>query len=234
MRLESAMRRRWNFNHFHLHKHPHRSEIETILEKAIRYAPVKNSVYHFKIDVYGPEWSEEKEALNENAGFFDDWQGRERSNSQVLAPWLLVFRKSLYHYRSGLEDNDDPNTAAACAGIFGYCISLLANDRGLDASFMKCFGCQDKEVVTNKIANKSKEFYFMLGIGHYDLSKINDEFFLYDRMTRAIDEPVSKKRKLIRKLIRRFVHTNVLSRWLYRYFRRREKPQEIENIVTWH
>ena len=28
------------------------------------------------------------------------------------------------------------------------------------------------------------------------LSKINDEFFLYDRMTRAIDEPVSKKRKL--------------------------------------
>ena len=99
---------------------------------------------------------------------------------------------------------------------------------------MKCFGCQDKEVVTNKIANKSKEFYFMLGIGHYDLSKINDEFFLYDRMTRAIDEPVSKKRKFIRKLIRGFVHTNVLSRWLYRYFRRREKPQEIENIVTWH
>ncbi len=235
MRLESAMRRRWNFNHFHLHKHPHRSEIETILEKAIRYAPVKNSVYHFKIDVYGPEWSEEKEALNENAGFFDESQKRDRFNSQVLAPWLLVFRPSPYHYKSGLDDDDNPHTAAACAGIFGYCVSLLANDRGLDASFMKCFGCQreTKGVIANSIANKSRDFYFMIGIGYYDLSKINDEFLLRDEINIRPDTRPHVKR-IFRKLIKRYIHVSFLARRMYRYFRKRQKPKEIENIVTWH
>ena len=73
----------------------------------------------------------------------------------------------------------------------------------------------------------------MIGIGHYDLSKVNDEFLLRDEINIRPDTRPHVKR-LIRKLIKRYIHIGFLARRMYRYFRKRQKPKEIENIVTWH
>lgn len=236
MNVERAMKRRWNHHHFIKDKVPSKRIVEDILEKAILYTPVKNSVWHHRIDVYGPEWLEEKEALAENAAFMDPYQKRERCNFQVCAPWLIVLRRSFYHYTApGQENNDKLETAAVMDGMYGYCVSLLANAKGIDASFMKCFGAQpEKPVTTNKIANNTNDFIFMIGLGYYDSSKIDSEYWLSKRIKIAEDNTENPIRKKVRKFLRQCTESSTyLAYRLYRYFRRQQKPKPHE-IITWH
>jgi len=59
--LIDVMRRRKNWKHFLQDEYPSKEEIEILLQEAHELIPQKNNVYRFKIDIYGPEYKEEKE-----------------------------------------------------------------------------------------------------------------------------------------------------------------------------
>ena len=50
-----AMNKRRNVKTFIQDSYPEKAEIESILQETIEIAPIKNNIYNFCIDVYGPE-----------------------------------------------------------------------------------------------------------------------------------------------------------------------------------
>lgn len=119
-------------NRKHVHKFsdkvPDKTIINKILNETLYDAPVKNNVYHYNIEVYGPEHHEAKRALllqticsglsltKSNAKSFKDIELTEESikvlstwdleslcdefqiNIQVLAPYLLVYKYDKNNY----------------------------------------------------------------------------------------------------------------------------------------
>lgn len=121
MTLEDALKRRHNFRFFKQTEYPKKEIIDEILKKSIEFAPIKNDIWHFSIDIYGPTWSNEKDDLcirtsckyennflpwEEQVKLYNKWKkyplnvssGLEKYNDQVKAPYLLVYRKSPYHH----------------------------------------------------------------------------------------------------------------------------------------
>jgi len=121
MTLEDALKRRHNFRFFKQTEYPKKEIIDEILKKSIEFAPIKNDIWHFSIDIYGPTWSNEKDDLcirtsckyennllpwEKQTKLYNKWKenplntssGLEKYNDQVKAPYLLVYRKSPYHH----------------------------------------------------------------------------------------------------------------------------------------
>ena len=64
-----AIKNRRQIKHF-TDKIPDKAIIEEILSDTVKYAPVKNNMWNFKLQVYGPDWEEEKQKLILNGQMF--------------------------------------------------------------------------------------------------------------------------------------------------------------------
>ena len=197
MSINTTLERRSNFRFFKQDVIPKKEDIINILEKSIEVAPIKNDIWHFKIDVFGPSWFNEKDDLcirtvcnketrklpwEEQVKLYGEYKknltktrsGFERYNSQVLAPYLLVYRKEPYHFdrRTTSLRKKYPyckDVAAYGPAIHSYVVSILANDINIDASFCKC-NENPKEIThtpLNTILQKDDPF-LMLGLGYAD------------------------------------------------------------------
>ena len=60
MTLEKQLKKRKNISFFDKNKIPDKKIIEEILEKAHYLTPHKNNFYDYEIEVYGPDYDEEK------------------------------------------------------------------------------------------------------------------------------------------------------------------------------
>ena len=58
--IEEILKKRTNITFFREDKIPEKSIIDDILAKAHKFTPHKNNLYHYEIEVYGPEHTEEK------------------------------------------------------------------------------------------------------------------------------------------------------------------------------
>ena len=58
--LEKTLQKRSNITFFREDKVPERLLIEEIVEKAHTLTPHKNNLWHYEIEIYGPEYEEEK------------------------------------------------------------------------------------------------------------------------------------------------------------------------------
>ena len=216
MSLEKTLYRRSNFRFFKQDVIPKKEDIQNILKKSIELAPIKNDIWHFSIDVYGPSWFKEKDDLcirtvcnsetnklpwEEQVKLYEKYKedpkkvldGFQRYNSQVLAPYLLVYRKKPFHYdkRPKFLNKQYPyskDVAAYGPAIHSYVVSILANDIGIDASFCKCN--QDPEKITHTPLNtilQNKDPYLMLGLGYADTD-----------INMKVDGTLKKRRQLMR------------------------------------
>ena len=171
-----AMNKRRNVKTFIQDSYPEKAEIESILQETIEIAPIKNNIYNFCIEVYGPEHLKEKDKVVLNTVRNLDKKDlpidllRKHYNNktalfneQVKAPYLLVYKKSLNHFNKNLFKDDHIETGAMGAMVHGYIVSVLANIRDISASFCSCFSSKDSH---NYIINNRKDFYFLLGLGY--------------------------------------------------------------------
>ena len=196
MSINTTLERRSNFRFFRQDVIPKKEDIINILEKSIEVAPIKNDIWHFKIDIYGPSWFNEKDDLcirtvckeeinlrpwEEQVKLYDEYKknptktrsGFERYNSQVLAPYLLVYRKSPYHFN--LRPNElkknfkySKDVAAFGPAIHSYVVSILANDLNIDASFCKCICDPSKSTGPYNNILQDEQPYLTLGLGYAD------------------------------------------------------------------
>ena len=58
-----GMNNRRNVKAFIQDNYPQRFEIDSILDKTMLLSPIKNDIYHFSVQIYGPEHANEKEKL---------------------------------------------------------------------------------------------------------------------------------------------------------------------------
>ena len=171
-----AMNKRRNVKTFIQDSYPEKAEIESILQETIEIAPIKNNIYNFCIEVYGPEHLKEKDKVVLNTVRNLDKKDlpidllRKHYNNktalfneQVKAPYLLVYKKSLNHFNKNLFKDDHIETGAMGAMVHGYIVSILANKENISASFCACFRSKYSH---NYIINNRKDFYFMLGLGY--------------------------------------------------------------------
>ena len=160
----NAMNIRSNVQSFKQDTYPTKSEIDNIIDESIAITPVKNNIYHYYIDVYGPEFIEEKIKL---------LSPMQENNEQVKAPYLLVFKKSENHFNKRYFKSGLSKELAAMGSILhGYVISVLANKNNIQASFCACFK-EDRPNESN-IVKERKEFYYMLGLGYADKKARSD------------------------------------------------------------
>ena len=61
--LKKLMKFRENITHFREDKVPEKSQIQQILKDAHDLIPVKNNMWAYSIDVYGPEHADEKQSV---------------------------------------------------------------------------------------------------------------------------------------------------------------------------
>ena len=57
-----TLQRRHNFRYFKKEA-PDKDIIQKILQMSIDHCPIKNDIWHFSVEVYGPEYQEEKNDL---------------------------------------------------------------------------------------------------------------------------------------------------------------------------
>lgn len=191
-------------------KIPPTSIIKDILENTLLHTPVKNDVYHFAVDVYGPEYEEEKRALliqticpgysltaktwnspediqyyeklfKTSAGlnYISDWDLSDivdeyNINTQVLAPYLLVYRiypnkyvPKKRQYKQAANDSSR-HFATIQASMHAMVLSLYANIHNIDVGFCACYR-SNKLNKKNTIYNKdNNELLFFIGLGYRD------------------------------------------------------------------
>ena len=141
-------------------KVPNHQEIIETMNEAHYLTPIKNGVYDYKIDVWGPDFKKEKHELavctvkgdnmfnyrkkyNDKKTMEDlkllykeylkTWPKKIHDvgfNLQVLAPYLLVYRK---------KDNVYGLDWAIQASMNALILSTLLESKNLDVSFCRCF-----------------------------------------------------------------------------------------------
>jgi|TARA_B100000941_G_scaffold265668_1_gene220399 hypothetical protein len=180
-------------------KVPDHQEIIDSISKAHYLTPIKNGVYHYKIDVWGPSFQEEKhelavstvkgpnmfkyrESYNDKKAmeklkslykvYLDNWPKRVDNvgfNLQVLAPYLLVYRR-----KDILKKSLDWTIQAS---MNAFILSTLLESKNIDVSFCRCFFHSDylqNEIISNyNIPNQrydeiKNQVLFMLSIGYAD------------------------------------------------------------------
>ena len=179
-------------------KIPDHQEIVETMTRAHYLSPVKNGVYDYKIDVWGPKFIKEKHELAVSTVKSDnmfkyrlkhnDKQSMEELkllyekylktwpekingvgfNLQVLAPYLLVYRK---------KDNVYGLDWAIQASMNALILSTLLESKNLDVSFCRCFFHSD--FLKNKMISKfhipgqeshriKNQVLFLLSVGYAD------------------------------------------------------------------
>ena len=63
METSEALNRRRNERIFQLDKYPPKQTIDDIIKQAIQVSPIKNGIFHFTVDIFGPEYKVDKERL---------------------------------------------------------------------------------------------------------------------------------------------------------------------------
>ena len=171
-----GMNNRRNVKAFIQDNYPQRFEIDSILDKTMLLSPIKNDIYHFSVQIYGPEHANEKEKLVLNTIRDEDKKNlpiqeikkhygnkTAKFNNQVKAPYLLLYKKSLNHHNTNNFSGGNYEIAAMGAMIHGYIVSVIANQRNIQATFCACYSNKDNP---NYIINNREDFYFMLGLGY--------------------------------------------------------------------
>jgi hypothetical protein len=191
-----AIKNRRQIKHF-TDKIPDKAIIEEILSDTVKYAPVKNNMWNFKLQVYGPDWEEEKQKLILNTictrplfplpeysistaykAYKDQGikNGKalkydtniHRFNDQVTAPYLIVIKLSKNAYNLQKE-RQDALDVAVMAGSIGATLSYLTKEKDLGGGFCQCFMGSDKlGIEKNFIANEKSDFLFTYSIGYPD------------------------------------------------------------------
>tara|TARA_Y100001972_G_scaffold120056_1_gene162073 strand:- start:167 stop:928 length:762 start_codon:yes stop_codon:yes gene_type:complete len=124
------------------------------------------------------------------------WKMREdlnkfHFNQQMRAPYLLVYsqrpelltetQKNSQYYKTGklrsvfnVNNNTRSNMWLIQAGMHGIITSMLAVDKGLDASFCKCFfyNTHIHSNIMRKARASADNIAFTLGIGYNDTTKM--------------------------------------------------------------
>tara|TARA_Y100001963_G_scaffold158433_1_gene258053 strand:+ start:9628 stop:10305 length:678 start_codon:yes stop_codon:yes gene_type:complete len=164
--FNEVVQRRVNRRRFDIDKIPPKETIEQILKETIDIAPVKNEYYGFKLNIFGPEYAEEKKELAlltmtkrkwkwRNRGdqteeewykfieekYDNEWKRPQRYqtfNHQVRAPWLVVMVENHQTWNPNGEQQCRQHTSYM-AGVFGTMLSLVANKHEIDCSFCLCF-----------------------------------------------------------------------------------------------
>ncbi len=236
------MKRRRQFR-FMTDKVPDKKIIDKIIKDALKLTPIKNNTWYFYIDIYGPEYAEEKKKFclqtachipekNYDYIYYQYSQGMPREkhiqedllpildeyyktakkspglpafNTQVLAPYLIVFKikKSHYDYESkhrmvnmiatgeseSIPEDEKKKSMSSVwpgASMFAYVISVLANKEGLDASFCQCFWRSNYNY--NSIYNnETDDVLFFLSIGYGDIEKSTKHKSLEDRASNIVN-----------------------------------------------
>lgn len=234
MTLEKQLKKRKNISFFDKNKIPDKKIIEEILEKAHYLTPHKNNFYDYEIEVYGPDYDEEKkyvamstvcssgkkkytkpdataEDFKELESVYDKWikfhhnrdiktdedlynffknNNNIHFNNQVRAPYLLVYTKrdtlltdsqlNSNYFKSGkmgdifkLDIKKRREMWLVQAGMHGIITSSLAVEKGLNASFCKCFfyNTHLHSNILRKAKKSSENIAFLLGIGFEDENK---------------------------------------------------------------
>ncbi len=116
--------------------------------------------------------------------------GKIHFNNQVRAPYLLVYtkkdkvltesQKKSKYYENGrvneifnVKQSERSNMWLIQAGMHSIITATLAVDKGLDASFCKCFFYNNSihSNILRKAAKRAGNIAFLLGIGYKDDSK---------------------------------------------------------------
>lgn len=198
--LKQLIKSRRNIKQFS-DKVPDEKIIQTILNDTLISAPVKNNIYHYSIEVYGPEHYEAKRALliqticsgwtvtgsgrfidgpdfvltDKTVQYLNKWDLDDiydefNVNTQVLAPYLLVYKLDRNRYRPTKEIEGNKGTCPSDALIQGsmhaMILSLNASVYDIDHGFCKCYQqvkSNDKNIIFNDpIGN----LLFILGLGY--------------------------------------------------------------------
>ena len=180
-------------------KVPNHQEIIETMNEAHYLTPIKNGVYDYKIDVWGPDFKKEKHELavctvkgdnmfnyrkkyNDKKTMEDlkllykeylkTWPKKIHDvgfNLQVLAPYLLVYRR-----KDILKKSLDWTIQAS---MNAFILSTLLESKNIDVSFCRCFFHSDylqNEIISNyNIPNQrydeiKNQVLFMLSIGYAD------------------------------------------------------------------
>ena len=217
---EDLMIRRHN-TQFYSDKIPDKQIIDDVLKKSHSLTPHKNNFYRYRLNVFGPEWKDDKrmvaisavggdknkfrenptpENMKELTEIYDIWTSEENRkkgypkvrncnfNTQVLAPYLLVYthqpdyrsesQKESPYYQSGHMDeifnervsNHNAMDWVIQASMHGITTAYLCEEKGLQASFCRCF-FQDDLLPNNVLPKHIKvknQVAFLLGIGYAD------------------------------------------------------------------
>ena len=121
---------------------------------------------------------------------FKELENKIHFNNQVRAPYLLVYtkrnelltdsQKNSDYYKNGrlntifnVNANQKSNMWLIQAGMHSILTSTLAVEKGLDASFCKCFfyNTNIHSNILRKASEKSSNIAFLLGIGYKDDNK---------------------------------------------------------------
>ena len=180
-------------------KIPNHEEIIETMTEAHYLTPIKNGVYDYKIDVWGPDFEKEKHELAVSTvkgdnmfkyrKKYDDKQSMKELkilykeylkswpkkidnvgfNLQVLAPYLLIYR------RKNIERNSLDWTIQA--SMNALILSNLLENKNIDVSFCRCFFHSDflkNEIISNfhipyqQSHMIKNQVLFMLSIGYAD------------------------------------------------------------------
>lgn len=105
--LKRLMKLRENITHF-TSQAPDKTVIDQILRDAHELIPVKNNMWNYQIDVWGPEHEEEKKLVALQTVTGEDKRifapgGREEGNTKLLEEIYEEWKKDRERWRSGIE-----------------------------------------------------------------------------------------------------------------------------------
>lgn len=217
--LKRLMKLRENITHF-TSQAPDKIVIDQILRDAHELIPVKNNMWNYQIDVWGPEHEEEKRlvALQTVTGpdkrifapggreegntklleeIYEEWKKSRKNqdnvekvdrkykgfgfNDQVRAPYLLVYyqrpgyptekQKNLGYNEKKIDYADrSQHQWMISASMHAYGTTLLSAEKGLHASFCKCYYHSYKNFnnILAPLKHGFSNIAFLLGIGYRD------------------------------------------------------------------
>ena len=198
-----AIRYRRQIRHF-TDEIPEESVIKEIIEDTIKYAPVKGNLWNFKLQVYGPEWADEKQKMLKNTicvtpskpipeggveeaysiyknladtiGYSQMPWDVLRFNNQITAPYLIIARVNPNTYNMQKEDQNERNTAVM-TGCVGATLAYLTQEKGLAGAFCNCFKESKRlDIEPNFIVNERSDFFFTFSIGYPNKELYTKEF----------------------------------------------------------
>ena len=220
--LNELIKNRRNITYFS-DKIPDEGIIKKLLSDTLSSAPVKNNIYQYKIEVYGPEHYEAKKALllqticNSKANnvmnsillktgkvsskekiremkkkdredlygdiilSLNEWDLQDiyanyKTNSQVMAPYLLVYKlhrnryvpplRALRSSKNSIASKWYNRDAIVQGSMHAIILSLNASYYDIDHGFCKCYKKIEKNSKNTIFNEDGNDLLFMLGLGY--------------------------------------------------------------------